>query len=89
MKTLSGILFFLMMSSLPTVSFCQDTFYVKKKQQYQIAKQEPAQRFNWGDTAIKDSVLTYTVEYKKPGTNIWVVNIVKVRVYSRQRELIH
>lgn len=48
----------------------QDTFYVKKKNPVVI--QQP-QNFNWGDTAIRDCVLTYTVEFKKPGSNIWVI----------------
>lgn len=46
----------------------QDTFYVKKK------SPQPAQlqRAAW-DTNNRDSIVSYTVEYQKPGSNIFVV----------------
>ncbi len=46
----------------------QDTFYVKKK------NPQPAQlqRAAW-DTNNRDSIVSYTVEYQKPGSNIYVV----------------
>lgn len=50
-----------------TVS-AQDTFYVKKK------TPQPAQmqRAAW-DTTNRDSIVSYTMEYQKPGSNIYVV----------------
>jgi len=46
----------------------QDTFHVKKK------RPQPAQlqRAAW-DTTNRDSIVSYTVEYQKPGSNIYVV----------------
>lgn len=50
-------------------SFAQDTFYVKKKQQKQIVNNA---RPVWTENN-RDSIVSYTVEFQKPGSNVYVV----------------
>lgn len=46
----------------------QDTFYVKKKKSAPVvAKKRPA----W-DSTNHDSIVSYTLEYQKPNSTIWV-----------------
>lgn len=61
------LLFAFVLAGNKTVS-AQDTFYVKKK------TPQPAQmqRAAW-DTTNRDSIVSYTMEYQKPGSNIFVV----------------
>ena len=59
--------------AVPCTVHAQDTFYVKKKNKYTVVQQDVQPRFNPGDTTIRDSILTYTAEFKKPGSNVWVV----------------
>lgn len=56
-------------------SFCgvdvygQDTFYVKKKNPAAVQRQQ--QTVVYTDTTTRDSIVSYTAEYQKPGTNIY------------------
>ena len=47
----------------------QDTFYVKKKNP---PVTQVLERPVW-DSTNTDSIVSYTVEFQRPGTNIWVV----------------
>lgn len=47
----------------------QDTFYVKKKQTPVPGGVKPAAVQDWEN----DSIVSYTMEYQKPGTNTWVL----------------
>lgn len=49
--------------------FAQDTFYVKKSRKAEVARPSPVV---W-EPENTDSIVSYTVEFQKPGTNIWVV----------------
>lgn len=53
-----------------TENLCgQDTFYVKKKQPKQVVNNA---RPVW-TADNKDSIVSFTVEFQKPGTNVYVV----------------
>lgn len=50
-------------------AYAQDTFYVKKKNPAAVQRQQ--QPVVYTDTTTKDSIVSYTAEYQKPGTNIY------------------
>lgn len=52
----------------------QDTFYVKRKTP---SSSDLQTRVANADTISHDSIITYTCEYRKPGSNIWTVNHMK------------
>jgi hypothetical protein len=62
-----SLFFALFVSSQLTLS-AQDTFYVKRKTPPQAQLQMAA----W-DTTNRDSIVSYTIEYQKPNSNIFVV----------------
>ena len=61
-------LFFLFAALCGNYLCAQDTFYVKKKKPAQVAN---APRVWTPDS--KDSIVSYTVEFRKPGSNVYVV----------------
>jgi hypothetical protein len=61
------ILFFLCGNAVALSA--QDTFYVKKKTKPVIAQRQ--QVFTW-DSTNTDSIVSYTLEYQKPNSTIWV-----------------
>lgn len=64
------IIVLLLCISAPCVhAFAQDTFYVKKNPVRTVAS-PPVAVWNPDNG---DSIVSYTVEYQKPGTNIYVV----------------
>jgi hypothetical protein len=60
------VLFILLFSF---VMNAQDTFYVKKKQPVQVTN---SQRPAW-TADNNDSIVSYTMEFQKPGSNVFVV----------------
>jgi hypothetical protein len=63
------LLTILMVLSCSIIANAQDTFYVKKKQSKQVVTNA---RPVW-TADNKDSIVSYTVEFQKPGTNVYVV----------------
>jgi hypothetical protein len=60
------ILLILLLSLAGTIS-AQDTFYVKKKPAVTVTNRA------WTDSSNHDSLVSYTVEYQKPGSNLFIV----------------
>ena len=64
------LLFFLffLLPGIGSALYAQDTFYVKKKTKAVIA---PRRSPVW-DSTNTDSIVSYTLEYQKPNSTIWV-----------------
>jgi hypothetical protein len=61
-------LFFLLFLCSAASALAQDTFYVKKKSPA-LVQASPV--VVYADTTLRDSIVSYTAEFQKPGTNIY------------------
>lgn len=61
-------LFLLLLLGNASSLSAQDTFYVKKKTKAVVA---PRRMLTW-DSTNTDSIVSYTLEYQKPNSTIWV-----------------
>lgn len=67
---MKNVLLFLLVILFSGTASAQDTFYVKKKNPAVVMRNAPPAAW---DTTNRDSIVSYTMEYQKPGSNIFVV----------------